>query len=192
MYGVVLCGGQSSRMGKDKGLLTAAAQTWAQRAADMLFSLSIPVVLAVNESQYNDYAKLFPGQLVQDDASVGVKGPLQGILSVHAKLPTEDLFVLACDMPLITQPLLAMLQQLAASGKADAYLYTINGEYEPLCAIYTAPALQRILQLYQQETLQQYSMRQVLKNIYTSTLAVPPEDTRYFANLNYPDDLSSL
>ena len=54
MLGVVLCGGQSSRMGTDKGLIKLNANTWAQAAVDKMLLLKLKVVLSVNATQYND------------------------------------------------------------------------------------------------------------------------------------------
>jgi molybdenum cofactor guanylyltransferase len=51
MLGIVLCGGQSSRMGTDKGLMVNEARTWAQTAVDKLTTLLIPVKISVNEKQ---------------------------------------------------------------------------------------------------------------------------------------------
>ena len=48
MLGIVLCGGQSLRMGKDKGLLKLEAKTWAQTAIDKIAVLNFPVKISVN------------------------------------------------------------------------------------------------------------------------------------------------
>src|SRR6266542_3948944 len=99
MTGVVLCGGQSTRMGTDKGLLVHQSITWAQRAADKLAQLNLPVVLSINEQQQIAYASSFDtALLITDNKDLLIGGPLRGIVSVHLQYPTEDLFVLACDM----------------------------------------------------------------------------------------------
>ena len=83
MLGVVLCGGQSSRMGSDKGLLKLEANTWAQTAIDKIATLKIPVKISVNNGQHPAYAAVFPStDLIIDDTTLSLKGPLLGVLSV--------------------------------------------------------------------------------------------------------------
>jgi molybdopterin-guanine dinucleotide biosynthesis protein A len=55
MRGVVLCGGQSSRMGTDKGLLLHQSITWVQQAISTLTQLNTPVLLSINEQQLIAY-----------------------------------------------------------------------------------------------------------------------------------------
>src|SRR5215208_1603271 len=125
MRGVVLCGGKSSRMGKDKGLLKLYAKTWAQIAIDKLAQLDMPVVLSVNELQYEEYPSTFSiEQLIKDDNSLQLHGPLAGMLSVHRQFPVEDLFALACDMPLMEPGLLQeLLDRYHEHTEYDAYIF---------------------------------------------------------------------
>src|SRR5688500_7290332 len=102
MLGIILCGGQSSRMGSDKGLLTMNEKTWAQTSIEKLALLNIPVKISINNKQHPAYASEFSSDdLIVDEPSLAVKGPLLAVLSCHMKHPTEDLFILACDMPLM-------------------------------------------------------------------------------------------
>jgi molybdopterin-guanine dinucleotide biosynthesis protein A len=150
MLGTILCGGQSTRMGTDKGMLKLHANTWAKTAVDKISNLSIPVVISVNENQHEGYAAIFPDTpLIKDDESLKLKGPLCGVLSVHLQYPTEDLVVLACDMPLLDPQLIKeLVEHYEQDENADAFVYTNNGEPEPLCGIYTATGLSHIVQLY--------------------------------------------
>ena len=71
MFGLILCGGKSSRMGTDKGLLKLEAKTWAQTAVDKFAELNIPVKLSVNKEQYAEYSSVFPiADLIIDDESL--------------------------------------------------------------------------------------------------------------------------
>ena len=59
-----------------------------------------------------------------------------GLLSCHFSFTSEDLFVVACDMPLMETVLLKELFNLYKNPPcADAYVFTNDGEREPLCGI---------------------------------------------------------
>jgi molybdopterin-guanine dinucleotide biosynthesis protein A len=163
MLGVILCGGQSTRMGSDKGLLKLHANTWTQTAIDKVSELQIPVVVSVNNEQYVDYSSIFPPQqLITDNDSLKMKGPLCGILSVHIQHPQEDILILACDMPLMETELLKELMIHYQQDLADAFVFTNDGEPEPLCGIYKATGLAHILHLYQTGQLPKHSMKYML------------------------------
>lgn len=193
MLGVVLCGGQSARMGTDKGLIKLEAKTWAQTALDKLAALQLPVVLSVNALQYETYPAVFPvGQLVKDDEGLNIHGPLAGVLSVHERYPQEDLLVLACDMPLMEG---VMLDQLITAGKAgdkDAYVFTNQGEPEPLCAIYTAKALANTLLRYHNNELPKHSMKFMLERLAVHFIPLQPGQEKYFRNFNAHAELNGL
>ncbi|WP_276501935.1 molybdenum cofactor guanylyltransferase [Terrimonas pollutisoli] len=194
MTGIVLCGGQSSRMGQDKGLIPTAASTWTQSAVDKLAVLNIPVKISVNKDQFNQYAKLFPEtDLVPDNTTLSLKGPLLGVLSSHLQFPNEDLFVLACDMPLMQTPLLQELYSLYQQDSIDtAFVFTTDGEPEPLCGIYKAGGLAFILSLLQSGQLLKYSMKFSLDHLQVKSIAVPDEQKKYFKNFNAHADLNGL
>ena len=194
MTGIILCGGQSSRMGSDKGLLKQEASTWAQTAIDKMSVLNIPVKISVNSKQYPDYAVVFAAtDLITDDASLQVRGPLLGVLSSHLKYPTEDLFALACDMPLMEPSLLNNLYlKYQLEPSSHAYIFTNEGEPEPLCGIYTAKGLSIILTMLRDGRLIKYSMKFMLEHLAVKTIAVADEQKKYFRNFNAHAELNGL
>jgi molybdopterin-guanine dinucleotide biosynthesis protein A len=194
MIGAILCGGQSSRMGKDKGLLKLEAKTWAQTAIDKMEVLLLPVVLSVNSMQFSEYAGIFPSsQLVKDNESLLLKGPLCGVLSIHLQYPSEDLFVLACDMPLLDPVLLKELfTHYTSQPASDAFVYTNDKEPEPLCGIYKANGLTQILNLYRMGQLSRHSMKFMLEHINSSLIPLPSEQKKSFRNFNAHAELNGL
>lgn len=193
MLGVVLCGGQSSRMGADKGLLKLHAGTWAQTAVDKIAELGLPVLISINPDQYTAYATVFSTeQLVPDNNTLEIKGPLCGLLSVHLNYPSSDLLILACDMPLMETHLLKELISNYRSTAADAFVYSDNNQPEPLCGIYKATALAHIYQLYQRSQLPKHSMKYLLDHVKTFTLPFADDQKKYFRNFNAHAELNGL
>lgn len=194
MLGVVICGGQSSRMGSDKGLLRLEAKTWAQTAIDKMTALDIPVKISVNANQLPAYSAVFPrSDLIADDTSLQLGGPLLGVLSSHLQHPTGDLFVLACDMPLMEPFLLKELhEQYLLNPSYDAHVFTNNGEPEPLCAIYTANGLSIILAMLRDGLLLKHSMKFMLDHLAVNAIPVTDEQKKYFRNFNAHAELNGL
>lgn len=194
MTGVVLCGGQSSRMGRDKGLIEKATSTWTQTAIDKLSSLQIPVKVSVNRHQIEQYANYFPEtDLIADNTSLALKGPLLGVLSSHLQLQEEDLFVLACDLPLMQVNLLQDLNRLYQENPSyTAFVFTNDNEPEPLCGIYKASGLSFIYSLLQTGQLLKFSMKFSLDHLQVKTIAMTNDQKRYFTNVNAHADLNGL
>ncbi|MEN9686166.1 MAG: hypothetical protein RLZZ28_1952 [Bacteroidota bacterium] len=188
MLGLVLCGGESRRMGHDKGLIKPDGFTyvWAQTASDKLASLSLPVVISVNRDQYPNYCNFFSlDQLVPDSPHLPLKGPLYGLLSVHEQFPAEDLLVIACDMPLLESFIIKELILLRVKQpEAGAYIFSNKGEPEPLCAIYTAKALATVFPLYQKGQVAKQSMKYLLGQINYLSIPITVEQEKYFQNFN--------
>jgi molybdenum cofactor guanylyltransferase len=190
MTGVVLCGGNSTRMGSDKGLLKEEEETWAEMAARKLGAIGLPVVVSVNTQQFQMYENIFERQqLISDNEDLGFHAPLAGLLSVHLSLPEEDLFVLACDIKNMTTALLQNLYNEFRKEAAEAFVYTSPGMHQPLCGIYTAGGLKRIYEMLTAGTLKKYSMMHVLQVLNTNYIKVNEEDFPAFNNYNNPDEL---
>ena len=186
MLGVILCGGQSTRMGTDKAMIKIQGNTWAEHAGEKLAALDFPVVFSVNSDQYRDYAAIFDvTKLIVDNANLTLRGPVCAMLTLHQYAPMEDLFIVACDMPLIERTLLEKLYNIYKDDQhADAFFYVNDYEAEPLCAIYTARGLTHINQLYNENKLVKHSMKFMLENLKTMPVKIEENELKYFTNFN--------
>jgi molybdopterin-guanine dinucleotide biosynthesis protein A len=193
MLGLVLCGGKSTRMGTDKGFMRSETTTWVQSAAEKLKSLGLAVKISVNKGQHPAYNTVFPAtDLLIDEPSLQLRGPLYGVLSswLHVQ---DDLFILACDMPLMETFLLEKLLQLYQTNpEADAFVYSNDGEPEPLCGIYRSIGLSEILEMHHAQQLTKHSMKFMLDHINTFTVPIPEEHRKYFRNFNAHAELNGL
>jgi molybdopterin-guanine dinucleotide biosynthesis protein A len=190
MIGVILCGGTSTRMGTDKGLLKEEGQTWAELAARKMAALHLPVFVSVNSRQFSMYEQIFPAsQLVVDNESFEAKAPLFGLLSVHLQKREEDLFVLACDIRDMTTELMQRLLQRYNPETQEAAVYHTGDTPQPLCGIYSARGLKKIYDLFLHGELRLYSMIHTLEILTTNYVPVSTGDCSAFTNYNTPDEL---
>ena len=194
MTGVILCGGESTRMDSDKGLLRYNSNTWAQIAANKIKDLRIPVVISINKKQQEAYSLIFsPKALVVDEDPLQVRGPLYGLLSVHLKYPNEDLLILACDMPLIEADLLKdLLKHYHQQKNFDAFVYKNDEAFEPLCGVYKANGLSKILGFYQTSRLAKHSMKYILEQMNTYAIPLSEGKKHCFRNFNTQEELHGL
>jgi molybdopterin-guanine dinucleotide biosynthesis protein A len=136
LLGVVLCGGESRRMGRDKGLLQTAGRHWALRMGDKLTAQGLPVVYSINKTQIDAYSSILPADSLVVDQDIH-DGPLKGLLSVHHQYPDAHLLVVACDMQDLDATTIGQLITAWRQGNADGYAYEVEGYLQPFCAIYS-------------------------------------------------------
>lgn len=182
LLGVILCGGESKRMGTDKGLIQKDGNTWAQIVASKIPALGLPVVISINDRQIEDYGRLFSAdQLVVDN--VDINGPLRGLLTVHQRFPQNDILLLACDLIDMDTDTIQNLISVAQSGETyEFYVYENHGLAEPFCAIYTSDGLKVVYDKALQQGLSQNSFQNVLANGKTKRIVLNNPDP--FRNYN--------
>lgn len=132
MFSVCIqAGGNSTRMGMDKGLMLFNGQPLALRIARRFEHHSPDIFMVSNQaSQYQSLG--FP---VHSDHQPG-QGPLGGLFTALHLAQQPLVAVVACDMPFANPALLAYMASIAESEKADVVIPRLNGQYEPLHAIY--------------------------------------------------------
>lgn len=181
--GIVLCGGSSSRMGSDKGLLFHEGKTWAQLAGEKLSTFGVPVAYAINREQQAAYAEQYISPTFIDNDGLGVGGPLRGIFTAHLLFPNEDLFILACDLRDM-QP--AIISHLLDTHRQGVTVYHHDGFDEPLCGIYGHDALANLYGAYIAGKLAKYSLQYALQQVETQRLPIPEQWLPGFKNYNEP------
>jgi molybdopterin-guanine dinucleotide biosynthesis protein A len=74
----------------------------------------------------------------------------------------------------------------------EAYLFTNVGEPEPLCAIYKAVGLARILSMHHSNKLKKHSMKFMLDHLKLFAVPLEDEEKKYFRNFNSHAELNGL
>ena len=181
LLGVVLCGGESKRMGKDKGLLPLNGGTWVEHIEQKLKAQSLSTVISINEKQQQTYSQLFSNEeLILDE--LPMHGPLNGLLTVHQKFPGKNILLMACDLIDMDENILKELINAYEKNDAEYFAYEENNFFQPMCSIYTAPALASLLVRLKSGSLANYSFQYILNNGNTFRLQNPRP--KAFTNYN--------
>jgi molybdenum cofactor guanylyltransferase len=134
LYGLVLAGGHSSRMGRDKAALAYDGRAQLERAMALLGPHVARAYVSVRADQVTDPLRARFPQVVDQVAGLG---PVAGILAAQALQPQAAWLVLACDLPLLDDRTLAYLVSAREPrALATAYRSSHDGLPEPLCAIW--------------------------------------------------------
>jgi molybdopterin-guanine dinucleotide biosynthesis protein A len=143
--GVVLCGGQSSRMGTPKAFLPFGGELLLQRVVRVIAEAAWPIVVVAAPEQ--EIPALPPAVTVVRDAVRG-RGPLQGLAAgMEALDPALDaVFVSSTDVPFLHAALIRRLHALRGSDH-DIAVPRASGHYHPLSAIYGVGARAEIAAL---------------------------------------------
>jgi molybdopterin-guanine dinucleotide biosynthesis protein A len=181
IHGLILAGGLSSRMGRDKAALVYDGQRQLDRAFELAGRHVSQVFVSVRSSQAADPDRARRALIV--DSAEG-EGPIVGIRSALAAFPDAAWLVLACDLPFLSD---AAIRQLLAgrdpSVLATAFRSAHDGLPEPLCAVWE-PTARDALALYQStggRCPRKFMMRHPVK-------LLEPEDPRALDNINTPDE----
>lgn len=152
----VLAGGTSRRMGTDKGLVKIDGRPMALRALDaVLAGIEWPpneVMFISNASGYEALAESVsaaPARVLADRRP-GL-GPLAGIETALVEATVENVFVVACDMPLVAP---RTVRALARRVGAVAVIPASNSRLEPCFAIYSRRCLPVVSRLLDEGQLQ--------------------------------------
>jgi len=181
LYGLVLSGGASSRMGQDKGVLDFGRGPQVQSAFELLGSVCDKAYVSVREEPAAESP--YAGLPLITDRFIDI-GPAAGILSAMHEFPDAAWLVLGCDMPFVTKELLFTLKREREALKlATAFRSGTDGLPEPLCACYE-PASRYLFHSYL--ATGRVSARRLLSGARVKLLD-PPEKS-LLENVNTPEE----
>ena len=134
--GVVLAGGSSRRLGRDKATLRFGGAPLLKIVVGRLTQICDHVVVAVDRPERYQELRL-PAKLVAD-AAPGL-GPISGLQSGLQACEAEHVLVVACDLPFLNMDLLRYMADLPRSYQA--LVPWSEDRWQPLCAIYARSCL---------------------------------------------------
>jgi len=184
VVGVVLAGGTSRRMGRDKALLEIEGSALVDRAAAVLAVFCEPVVLSVAPGRRYPKSPFLPVEDERDDS-----GPLAGFEAVLDWARPRAVLVLACDLPRIDEPVVERLlrarEQEGPTSGVEAWVACRGERLQPLCGLYESSCLAAFRNQLDRGELSVLTAVEALDCHYVPYDDIHPDP---FLNLNTPAD----
>ena len=182
---VVLAGGHSKRLGRDKSLLELDGEPLLAREVQRLGALSDDVVVVTNDApRYESLslaARFVPDEKPGMGSLMGIYSGLQAVRHAHA-------LVVACDMPFLSVPLLRHMASLAPGY--DVVVPRLGSLLEPLHAIYgksCLPFMEELLDRGERKIVS-FFRRVRVRYVNSAELDRFDPDHLSFVNVNTPQD----
>ncbi|HEU0252666.1 MAG TPA: molybdenum cofactor guanylyltransferase [Pyrinomonadaceae bacterium] len=177
----ILVGGASSRMGTDKSQLLLENQTFVERIAVTLLTVTdtIRLVGGSRNSTLPTVADVYPQW-----------GALGGLHAALSACRSEWAIVVACDLPFVTSELFRSLASLRSDHEAVVPIQP-DGRPQPLAALYRVhPCAQRATELIEAGRRRPLDLLQSVRTRWVNftEIANLAQAERFFVNINTPED----
>jgi molybdopterin-guanine dinucleotide biosynthesis protein A len=186
---IVLAGGKGTRLGKNKLLEVVGGRLLLQRVVDSLIPVSHHILLVLAQGQGCPAVEARRARVdCMQDVYPG-KGALGGIYTGLSAIDAHRGLVVAADMPFLNPALLQHL--ISAETDFDVVMPRINGQIEPLHAIYSKDCLPAIQKQIERSQLQISILLEQVRVRYVEEADIDRFDPKHlsFFNVNTHDDL---
>jgi molybdopterin-guanine dinucleotide biosynthesis protein A len=181
----ILAGGKNSRfLFKEKALQEIKGKLILEYELETLKKISNDINIISSNPDFNKFnLPIFADYFSQ-------KGPLGGLHAALSNCNTEFVFLLASDMPLITEDLLNFIID---SQLPDTIICTgSENNLEPLCALYPKSILNSVSNLLVSEKLSMHNLVKQSQHKIINIKALPFYKDYLFFNMNTSEDLTKL
>jgi len=185
--GILLAGGKSSRMKKNKAFLELEGRPLVERSLAVLQAVFAEVLISSNKPElYESYQV----PVIQDD--ILDRGPLEGLYQ-GLKVATYDaVFVVACDMPFLEAEFIRYIAKW--TPEYDVVVPRLKSGLHPLHAFYhrrCLPLIKKNLEAGRLKIIDFYPSCSV-RYVGEAELQVFDNLSKAFCNVNTPDDWSTI
>jgi molybdopterin-guanine dinucleotide biosynthesis protein A len=188
--GVVLSGGEGSRMGQDKGLVNLRGDPMVSYVIDAMLGLVDEIVISVakgQSSKYDEYSEI--GFEIVEDGTPGI-GPLEGMRCALKVARGDYVLVSPCDTPFLKPGICQML--LSKANGRDGAVPMIKDRFEPVHGAFkktaAAKAFEAALTTGKRKPSDAYGKLDIAFVDESSLRGIDPV-LESFWNLNTPEDL---
>ena len=185
--GIILCGGRSTRMGRDKATLPFGPELMLQRVARLLGEAVERIVVVAAAGQ--ELPPLPEAVHVVHDQREG-RGPLEGIATgLRALAGTADAaYVTSCDVPLLEPAFVRRMFELL--GEHQIVVPKDEKYHHPLAAVYRADVLPYVEQLLAEDRMRPFFLFEMsdTREIDAEQMRAVDAQLGSLRNINRPED----
>jgi len=175
---VILAGGKSSRMGRDKALLPfRESNSLAEYQYDRLSKLFDRVYISAKSNKFD-----FDAPLIIDNTT-NISSPMVALESILSHSKDNALFIIAVDMPFVSEATIKKMIESYNSSNMEIAVAKSGERLEPLCAIYSTSLIDRVRDLIKENNHRLHSLIELSKS---KIVEVSNQDE--FLNLNRVSD----
>ncbi len=184
--GIILAGGNSLRMGRDKALLTIGGQTVIGRIAALMKSLFADNLIIASDSKAYGFLPF----TVMTDIHPGL-GPLGGLHTGLSRSSTKKNLVISCDLPLMNREVIECI--IEASSQSPIVIARACGRLQFFPGLYSKDLLPLIenslvtaapVSAGKDRSLSLYTLAEKAQAVFIDVEKMPFYDERLFFNLN--------
>ena len=177
---LILAGGKSTRMGKDKSQIKYYNKSQEDHLSDICKDLGLNTYISKAYGYPGDSSAIIKDKMID-------MGPFGAIISAMIEDPDAAWLAIACDLPHLNSSILQRLVNERNSSKVATAFQSANKKFpEPLITIYEPRAFPRFLKFL---SLGYACPRKVLINSDIKTITL--EEEQYIENVNTPEDYQS-
>lgn len=177
--GIILAGGNSTRMGIDKGTLKLNDIPFTQHIINQLKPIVDEIIIVSNHEKYDQFGEKRICDNVKD------YGPIAAVYTGLKESKTDYNIIVSCDSPKVDldvfKPLLS-----ERNHKYDIVQYIANSRTTPLIALYHKKCL-GVFKLALKNKI--HKLRFVVKQLESKTIVAPDCIKNKIVNINTPKDL---
>ncbi|WP_405266987.1 molybdenum cofactor guanylyltransferase [Methanobrevibacter sp.] len=195
---IILCGGQSRRMGRDKGSMIIQDKPMIKHVLSTLNHQINEVIIVLNDEDRIDrykefidpqeytYTVTFLEDIIKD------KGPMPGIMTGLSQIKSEYALILPCDSPYVSKDYInAIFSEIDENYQAVVPYHDENNKLktsEPLHSIYNKSVIPEIEELVNKDVLH---IKGLIEKIDTKFVLIDNKkiEEKEFKNLNRPEDI---
>jgi molybdopterin-guanine dinucleotide biosynthesis protein A len=180
--GIILAGGESSRMGTNKALVLYRGMTFIQKIINVMRPLVNQVIIVGRPEEYHDIEIRCVNDIFPES------GPVAGLHAGLESSSTDYNLVLSCDVPLINETILmALIDNI--DKKYDVVMVESKGQSHPLIAIYQ----KRCKDLFNEQLFRgEKRLLSAIDQLRVKNISLSDTDALYVTNINHPSTLIKL